>query len=78
MVSFAVLAVALLVPLVELAKATSFVILLVFVLVNLSLLSLKLRRVAAPADVWHCPLWVPVAGATISALLLVVQTVSQV
>jgi basic amino acid/polyamine antiporter, APA family len=75
-VTVAVLLLALWVPLVSLAKATSYVILLVFVLVNAALLRLKLRRVAAPAGIWQCPLWAPASGAALSVLLLVVQTVS--
>lgn len=76
MVTVAVLTFALLVPLVKLAKATSFVILLVFVLVNAALVSLKLRGTAAPAGIWQCPLWVPALGAVLSALLLAVHVTS--
>jgi APA family basic amino acid/polyamine antiporter len=76
MVTAAVLLLALVLPLVDLAKATSFVVLSVFILVNAALLRLKLRRIAAPARIWQCPLWVPAAGMALSALLLVVQMVS--
>jgi len=68
-----VLVLALAVPLIELARATSFVILMVFVLVNLALLRLKLRGVAPPAGAWRCPVWVPAAGAAVSLVLLAAQ-----
>ena len=68
-----VLVLALALPLIELARATSFVILLVFVLVNLALLRLKLRGVAPPAGAWRCPAWVPAAGAAVSLGLLAAQ-----
>jgi amino acid transporter len=72
-VAASVLVLALTIPLVELARATSFVILLVFVLVNLSLLRLKLRKVAPPPSAWRCPIWVPAAGAVVSLVLLAAQ-----
>jgi amino acid transporter len=52
-------------PLLTLAKATSFVILLIFTAVNLALVRLKLRG-AVPRR----RLWVPLAGAALSAGLL--------
>lgn len=56
-----VLVLALWLPLVTLAKATSFIILIVFALVNLALVLVK-RRVPKPAGVRIFPLWVPAAG----------------
>jgi len=55
------LALALWLPLVTLAKATSFIILIVFALVNLALVCVKLRQ-PAPVGVRAFPLWVPLAG----------------
>ncbi len=59
-------------PLVGLASTTSFLVLTVFGVVNLTLVALK-RRQPEAAGVMPCPLWVPVAGATASFGLLVAQ-----
>jgi amino acid transporter len=56
-----VLALALWLPLVTLAKATSFIIMIVFALVNLSLVRIK-RRDPKPAGIRVYPVWIPVAG----------------
>jgi len=48
-----------------LADTTSFIILVVYILVNLSLLRIKLRSPTA-ADVRPLPLWVPVTGLIVS------------
>lgn len=56
-----VLVLALGLPLVTLAKATSFIILIVFALVNLALVFVK-RRTPASSGIRVFPLWVPVAG----------------
>lgn len=56
-----VLVLALWLPLVTLAKATSFIILIVFALVNLALVFVK-RCAPVPAGVRVFPLWVPAAG----------------
>lgn len=73
LVTASVLALALAVPLVQLAKATSFVILIVFVLVHAALLNLKRRRIPPPAGAPVCPAWVPVAGILVSLALLAAQ-----
>ncbi|MGB1546957.1 MAG: APC family permease [Alphaproteobacteria bacterium] len=52
-------------PLATLAEATSVVTLIVFTLVNVSLIRIK-RREPVPADIWTAPLWVPFLGALIS------------
>ncbi|MCB1738866.1 MAG: amino acid permease [Gammaproteobacteria bacterium] len=57
-----VLVCALLLPLQTLAEMTSRVILLVFCLVNLSLLRLKLAACDRPDGVFRAPIWVPGAG----------------
>lgn len=59
-------------PLVGLASATSFLVLVVFGLVNLALIALK-RRQPRVSGVIPCPLWVPVAGAIGSFGLLIAQ-----
>jgi len=73
LVAGGVLVLALAVPLVQLAKATSFVILVVFVLVHAALLNLKRRRVPPPAGATVCPAWIPVAGILVSLALLAAQ-----
>lgn len=60
-VALAALALALWLPLVTLAATTSFLLLMVFALVNLSLLVVKRRLPAAPG-VRSYPRWVPAAG----------------
>jgi amino acid transporter len=67
-----ILCLALWVPLVELAKTTSFLLLLIFSLVNAALISIKLRRPAV-FGVMNNPLWVPVAGLLSSVGLLIFQ-----
>ena len=60
LVSAAILAMTLWLPLLSLAKLTSLITLTVFALVNLSLWRVKLRQPAAIS--FRVPLWVPVAG----------------
>ena len=59
--SLIVLALALWLPLVTLAKVTSFVILVVFALINLSLVMIK-RRLPRPVGARVYPIWIPVTG----------------
>ncbi len=70
-----VLLFALWLPLVTLAKLTSFAILLVFVLVNLALIRIK-RFQQAPPGIRVYPLWVPYGGLSLAVLLIVFQTLS--
>ncbi len=70
-----VLLFALWLPLVTLAKLTSFAILLVFILVNVSLIRIK-RMQPAPAGIRVYPIWVPYGGMLLAVLLLVFQTLS--
>lgn len=71
-VSMAVLLMALWLPIGTLAKSTSYFLLLVFALVNLSLWRLK-RSSPAPAGIIHVPLWVPVAGSVTSTVFVAAQ-----
>jgi len=64
-----VMLLALVLPLVSLAKLTSGMVLVVFTLVNLALIRLK-RMEAAPEGVPAVPMWVPVSGAIASAGIL--------
>lgn len=58
--SVIVLSLALFFPLAALAEVTSYIILMVFALVNLSLVFLKGQ--SSPEDIFKLPTWVPVAG----------------
>jgi amino acid transporter len=73
-ISTAVLMMAVWLPLESLAKATSYFLLLVFFLVNLSLWRLK-RRAGQPAGVLCIPVWVPACGCVVSLLFVVFQAV---
>ncbi len=70
--SVLVLLLALWLPIETLAKATSYFLLLVFALVNLSLWRIK-RATAQPENVINVPLWVPVAGFFASTVFVAVQ-----
>jgi len=63
---------ALVLPLISLAKITSAMVLGVFVVINLSLLRIK-RREAAPPGVRSLPMAVPLIGALASAFILLVS-----
>ncbi len=66
-----ILALALGFPLVRLAEGTSYLILLIFMLVNAALL--RIRRRPAPAGIQTYPAWVPMGGFIGSGLLLAGQ-----
>jgi amino acid transporter len=72
-VSVLLLVMALWLPLETLAKATSYFLLIVFALVNLSLWRLK-RLDPHPAGVIRVPAWVPMAGGIASALFVLSQS----
>jgi amino acid transporter len=65
-----IIALALLFPFASLAEATSLATLGVFALVNLALLQLKYRRVRSTAPHVSVPVWVPVAGFVICAVMI--------
>ncbi|MDY6978493.1 MAG: amino acid permease [Pseudomonadota bacterium] len=67
----AILLFALLLPLISLARLTSFVTLIIFTLMNVALWRIKRRGDSYQG--FQVPLWVPGAGATVSALFLVSQ-----
>jgi len=67
-----VLVLALWLPLITLAKATSLLVLIVFSLVNLSLLRIK-RRDPRPEGVRVFPAWIPAGGVVASLGLLLLQ-----
>ena len=72
-----VLGLALWFPIETLAKATSYSLLLVFSLVNLSLWRLK-RGGDQPADILRAPAWVPATGFLASFLFVVIQVILDV
>jgi APA family basic amino acid/polyamine antiporter len=71
-VSTAVLVMALYLPIETLAKSTSYFLLLVFCLVNLSLWRLKTRG-EQPAGIVCVPRWIPAAGFTASLAFVLLQ-----
>jgi len=71
-VSIAVLVMALYLPIETLAKSTSYFLLLVFCLVNLSLWRLKTRG-EQPAGTVCVPRWIPAAGFTASSAFVLLQ-----
>lgn len=67
----AILALALSVPLEGLADLASRFTLVVFAVINITLIRIKSRETTPPAQVFVCPMWVPIAGfASSSGLLL--------
>ncbi len=66
-----ILVLALLLPIAELAEATSTIVLIVFAMVNLTLLQIKRSGKAASEDVFQVPVWVPVMGFLACGFLLV-------
>jgi len=73
-VAVLLLVMALWLPLETLAKATSYFLLIVFALVNLSLWRLKLAS-AHPAGIIRVPMWVPVCGSVASATFVMLQAI---
>jgi amino acid transporter len=69
----AVLALALLLPLHQLADLTARMTLVVFAMVNLSLVRVKRREQAAPRGIYLAPAWVPWAGLATCVGLLVLE-----
>ena len=68
-----ILAFALCLPLLSLAKLTSFISLSIFTLINLALLRIKRRGERSPTI--NIPLWVPVCGFVFSLLFVIYQLV---
>ncbi len=73
LVILSILILALWFPLEALAKATSYLILVVFSLCHAALALIKLRQTAPPAGIIEIPLWVPVIGCAASLSLLLYQ-----
>lgn len=75
LVTLIILVLALWLPLITLAQATSLIILIVFALINLALWRLKARCEPHPADVRTYPVWIPIIGFLLCAGLLILQIV---
>ena len=71
LITAAIIALAALFPIGELAAFTSQMLLIVFTLTNLALISLKLRRVPAPEGIYIVGIWQPILG-TIGCLTLLI------
>jgi APA family basic amino acid/polyamine antiporter len=71
-----VLVLALALPLHELAESTSRLTLVVFAVVNVSLIRIKRRPAPSPGGIFLAPAWVPWAGAAACVLLLVLDAVT--
>jgi basic amino acid/polyamine antiporter, APA family len=71
-----VLALALTLPLHDLAEGTSRLTLVVFAVVNLSLIRIKRRPLPSPNGIFQAPAWVPWAGAAACVLLLALDAVT--
>ena len=69
LVTALIMILALTLPLISLAKTTSFIVLLVFAAVNLSLIRIKFK-IGACDDAFSCPFFVPVAGTILCLGLL--------
>lgn len=72
-----IFAAAMMLPLVTLAELTSYLVLMVFALVNLSLLKIK-ERVPHPEDIKVFPLWIPKLGFSTAMLLLLFELISSI
>jgi APA family basic amino acid/polyamine antiporter len=71
LVTFVILGFALWLPVVTLAQLTSFIMLVIFALVNVALLRVKARATGDhPAPVFTVPAWVPIAGLIANSCLL--------
>jgi APA family basic amino acid/polyamine antiporter len=66
---------ALILPMVTLAELTSYLLLMVFALVNLALIKIK-RRYPAPEGVRTFPLWLPVLGFASTMSFLLIKLIS--
>lgn len=68
-IAVAILVLALWMPIVDLARFTSYVILMAFTAVNAALLVIRLRESARPAGGVRFPIWVPAVGAVVCPAL---------
>ncbi|MFT6311231.1 MAG: amino acid transporter [Porticoccus sp.] len=78
LVTLLVLVFALWLPLGTLARLTSFIILVIFTVVNAALVRIKTRNNDSQADsrFYYVPIWVPIAGTISSALFVAINSVA--
>jgi APA family basic amino acid/polyamine antiporter len=72
-----VLALALTLPLHDLAEVTSRLTLIVFAVVNVSLIWIKRRHLPTPTGIFEAPVWVPWAGAAACVVLLMLDAATK-
>jgi APA family basic amino acid/polyamine antiporter len=77
LVTLLITTMALWLPLEQLARMTSFFLLVIFSLVNLALWRIKGREQSVDASVFEVPRWVPLAGFLAALCLLVLETVNR-
>ncbi len=70
--SLIILSLSLLLPLITLAQSTSFVIFIIFTLVNMALIKIKLKN-PHPKGVTTFPMWVPITAIVLNLCMLGVQ-----
>lgn len=75
MTSLIIIIMALWLPIETLAKATSFLLFILFTMVNLSLWRIKLREQSHPVNIIKLPIWVPIAGAITSFAFVIFQII---
>ncbi len=73
----AILTLALAVPLAGLADLTARFTLVLFAIINITLIRIKFQESSPPAQVFVCPVWVPVAGVVSSIGLLLLEGVAR-
>ncbi len=73
-----VLVFALFLPMKTLAKVTSFIILIVFTLVNISLIIIKQKDPNTSDSKSHYPVWIPILGASACVFILLFQAYSSI
>lgn len=72
-VSAIILSLSLWFPILTLAKSTTFIILFVFAMVNLSLICIKCRRITCDDSMITYPLIIPITGLLLNSILLGIQ-----
>lgn len=75
MVSIIIIIMALWLPIETLAKATSFLLFILFTMVNLALWRIKQREKSHPENIMKLPLWIPIAGAITSFAFVIFQII---
>jgi basic amino acid/polyamine antiporter, APA family len=72
-VSVVIIIMALWIPIETLAKATSFLLFIVFTMVNIALWRIKIHEENHPENIIRLPLWVPITGAITSLAFIIFQ-----